>query len=166
MSVCTQPGWRATQRTPCSRYPRDWHLVSMFRAACGTQGRDSGGRGRVAAGERSWTPRQGQGMAGGARSRGHMVLLHYPHADTQPSRGPVPAHPSEVGLGMGRGMWCERDPVTNRSSVTVRRGAGTEGGIGRPVGLLGGGQRLGSHPVQRGGTLLQRYDRTGARSNR
>ena len=45
MSVCTQPGWRATQRTPCSRYPRDWHLVSMFRAACGTQGRDSGGRG-------------------------------------------------------------------------------------------------------------------------
>lgn len=38
MSVCTQPGWRVTQRMPCSRYPRDWHLVSMFRAACGETG--------------------------------------------------------------------------------------------------------------------------------
>jgi len=53
------------------------------------------------------------------------------------------------------------DPVTGGSSVTVRRGAGTEGGIGRPVGLLGGGQRLGSHPAQRGGTLLQRYETAG-----
>ena len=35
MSVCTHPGWKVTQRMPCSRYPMDWHLVSMFRAACG-----------------------------------------------------------------------------------------------------------------------------------
>lgn len=33
MSVCTQPGWTAMLRIPSPSYPKDWHLVSMFRAA-------------------------------------------------------------------------------------------------------------------------------------
>ena len=45
------------------------------------QGRDGGGRGRVAAGGHVQIPRLGQSRAGGGSSLGHKVLLHYPHVD-------------------------------------------------------------------------------------
>jgi len=55
MSVLTHPGWRATQKMPCSRYPMDWHLVSMFRAACGRQHRDQVGMRSSDTGTPQWS---------------------------------------------------------------------------------------------------------------
>lgn len=68
MSVCTHPGWKAMQRMPCSRYPMDWHLVSMFRAAWGRQHRDQVGMRRCSMGTRA-DPMAGQG-------RGKIFSLH------------------------------------------------------------------------------------------